>query len=208
MTKAIKTLFFITALFFIFFTAQAGAQNIKGKSGVGIRGGASLLSQDIAVGLEGKTGPLISVNILYGNTDILSTGLDIQWERHKLEVIGEDIGEASNVSLIPFVELRAARIGNLTPYASLGIGVNINSISVDHIPQTTFAVETTFAVKFEGGADYFVTQNLALNAEIGWKLNSGEVNACNSLTGDCVTDDWKISAFNALFGLRYYFNDF
>ena len=205
MIKTIRTLFFITALFFFFFTAQAGAQNIKGKSGVGVRGGVSLLSQDIAVGLEGKTGPLISINILYGNTDILSTGLDIQWERHKVEEIGvdTDIGEASTVSLIPFVELRAARIGNLTPYASLGIGVNINSFSVDNINP-----ETTFTVKFAGGADYFVTPDLALNAELGWKLNSGEVNACNSLTGDCVTDDWKISALNALFGLRYYFNDF
>lgn len=201
------TVFISTALFFTCLVPEAGAQNVQGKWGIGIRGGATFLSQDVAEDVEGKTGPIVSGNILYGISDILSIGFNAEWERHGVEVIGVDLGDATTVSLIPFAEWHAVGLGALSPYFSLGLGFNINSFSRSDFGKLAFTKldpKNTLALKIGGGADYFATRNLALNAEVGWKANSGEADACSPFVG-CGTDDWKMSAISVLLGLRYYF---
>lgn len=213
------TVLISTALFFICLTPEAGAQNIQGKMGIGIRGGAAFLTQDIAEVTEGETGPIISGNIFYGLTDTVSLGLIVEWERHKVEDTTPgfpafNLGDETTISLLPTVELRAAGLGAFSPYGSFGIGLNINSFNESSelaafcAPVTcTIEPENTFALKVSGGADYFVTPNLALNAEIGWKLNSGDADVIVCFLGFCdaATVDNKVSVLTTLFGLRYYF---
>jgi len=207
-----QVVFLGAGLLFICPTPDAFAQNIRGKWGVGLRVGPSILTQDVSGSIEANTGPIISGNILYGLTDNFSMGLNLEWETHQAESVG-DIGDINIFSLIPFIEFRPGGRQAFSPYASLGIGININSFNEESglFCVTTIGSgfckiepENTFALKFAGGFDYFVTPNLALNAEIGWKLNSGDSDVKVSGVGT-ISDDFRASVFNLLFGLRYYF---
>lgn len=201
------------AILFLAVIPAADAQNTQGKWGVGIRGGGSFLTQDIAESTEGEAGPIISGNIIYGVTNSVSVGLNVEWETHNVEVLDFDIGDTTTVSILPFVELRATN-GSFVPYASLGAGININSFDLgnDIVAGCIILVgsacelepENTFALKVGVGADYFLTPTLALNVEGGWKLNSGDVDL--EVGGVPVaTDDFDVSAVSLLFGLRAYF---
>jgi len=55
----------------------------------------------------------------------------------------------------------------------------------------TLNAKETFAFKGGLGTDFFLTKNLALNLEAGWKLNDGGLNA---------------SEIQTLFGGRLYFD--
>ncbi len=198
------------AIFFLGVIPAADAQNVQGKWGVGVRAGVSFLTQDIAdnvffVGdtLEGNTGPLVSGTISYGLHKNFSAGLNVEWEKHStdLTILGIDIGagDTQTISIMPFVEARAP-MGSFVPYGTFGIGVNINSFDEDAIiAPTKIDPDNTFALKVGAGADYFLTPSLALNTELGWKLNSGDAD----LSG--LTGDFNASTFSILFGARTYF---
>jgi len=200
------------AIFFLGLIPAADAQNTQGKWGFGIRAGGSFLTQDIndeipGVSFVGNPGPIVSGNIIYGVTNSVSAGVNVEWETHQtdIEVLGIefDIGDATTVSLLPFVELRAT-YGSFVPYASLGAGINFNSFDVEPVlTPLQIDPDNTFALKVGGGADYFLTPSFALNAELGWKLNSGDVEL--SVPGFTATGDYNASAFSLLFGLRTYF---
>jgi hypothetical protein len=203
-----------------------GAAAEEGRWGVGLRGGGAFLSQDLDLTqiFDGKTGPVVSGNLLYGLTDLFSVGLNVEWEKHKVEAGAADFGDAVTVSVIPFVEARGFETNGVSPYGSFGAGLNINSfdlrerdvILVDNLtPEQVAALDPssvigkvdrrpTVAVKLGAGADYFFTRHVALNAEIGWKLNLGKAELC-TLSGACRTDRWNASVFTALLGFRYYF---
>lgn len=152
---------------------------------------------------EADAGPIISGNIIYGVTNSVSLGVNLEWETHNVEFLGFDIGDANTLSLLPFVELRAT-YGSFVPYASLGVGININSFDEEPIiSPLKFDPENTLAPKLGGGADYFLTPSFALNTELGWKLNSGDVEL--SVPGLTATADYNASAFSILFGARKYF---
>lgn len=199
------------------------ADNLERNWGIGIRRGAALLHQDIAADFSGTTGPIISGNILYHLTDILSVGLNVEWEKYNIEVGREDMGYAKTLSLIPFFEVHPINIGALSPYGFFGLGLNVNSfkrhnprivIRDDMTPEEKLLLDTlllnkidpgnTLALKIGAGADYFATQNLAINLEIGWKVNSGNARMCGP-SEDCVTHPWEADAFTFLSGLRYFF---
>jgi opacity protein-like surface antigen len=175
---------------------------------VGFRAGAGILTQDLTTGLEGDLGPVVSGNFFYavdhGNHGAL-LGLNIEWETHGVDVFGADLGDATTISLIPFVELRGAGMAPITPYVSLGLGANINSFDLSSAAGPFISKldpPVTFALKVGGGADYFIDKNVALNGEIGWKYNSGDADVCS---GGCGTIDWDSSVFSFLFGVRYFF---
>lgn len=227
MEKKYSWIFFVytvTVLFFFYFEHEAGAQTREGRWGIGLRGGGAFLSEDISEGFKGQTGPIVSGHILYGLTDILSVGLNVEWEKHGIEVAGKSVGEAKTFSLIPFMEWRTITLGNASSYLSLGLGLNVNSFdrelqkviitdnittaeqisSLDRLLLKKFEPDNTWAVKISGGIDYFATQNLAVNTEVGWKSNSGDVEFCGASSG-CKTNNWSASVFTALVGFRFYF---
>ena len=198
---------FSAVLLFTCFANEAHAQDTQGKWGIGIRGGMAFLSQDVAEETKGKEGPIVSGNILYGLTNTLSVGLNAEWEKHRVEAVGQEFGDATTVSVIPFAEFHALGLGAFSPYLSLGLGLNLNSFSRNSFGNLAFTKvdpKETISIKAGGGADYFATRNLALNAEVGWKGNPSKVDVCGPSIG-CGTDDWKMSVFSVLLGLRYYF---
>ncbi|HLG30905.1 MAG TPA: outer membrane beta-barrel protein [Candidatus Brocadiales bacterium] len=209
MIKRVLSLVFILTAFLFCLETETNAQNIQGRLGIGVRGGFSVLSQDLAADTEGKIGPIISGNITYGLTNIFSVGLNVEWEKHKVndKPTGFNFGDENTISVLPFAEIRSTGLGgnrNLLPYAFFGLGININSFSESSdVAPVEIEPENTLALKIGVGADYFVTPNLALNAEAGYKLNSGDVDF--KIGGFTLgTDDNEISTFSLLFGLRYY----
>ncbi|HET6371294.1 MAG TPA: hypothetical protein VFG95_08855 [Nitrospiria bacterium] len=203
---------------------DAAAQSTPGKWAVGVRGGAAFFHQDVTEDLSGKTGPIIGGDVLYRFTDIFSLGLDVEWERHNFEVLGLDAGYSTTVSIIPFVEIHPVGTKAILPYASLGVGLNVNAfhphppvtVLTDNLPpQLIVAIsqlsldkvdlDNTPAIKISAGVDLFATQRVAVNTEIGWKRNSGNGEFCNPF-GGCKNDNWKADTYTVLMGLRYYFH--
>jgi hypothetical protein len=143
---------------------------------------------------------------MYALENFLLLGFNIEWETHAVNAGNISLGDATTISVIPFMEFRDAEMKPISPYVSFGMGANFNSINRSDIVATVFNkfdLPTTVAVKAGIGADYFLTQNTALNAEAGWKYNSGEASVC--VPGSCARQDWRASSFSILLGFRYFF---
>lgn len=195
-------------VFFLFagIGREAGAEEGERKWAVGLRGGASFLSQEIDLtgSVKGKTGPMVGGDVLYRLNDLFSLGLDVEWERHRVKALGFDIGDAAALSLIPFVAWRGYESDAFSTYGLFGFGLNINSFRIADSDLLSRAdPDDTVAVKIGFGVDYFATRHLAVNAEAGWKLNLGEAALC--APAGCSSPRWNTSAFTTLLGIRYYF---
>jgi opacity protein-like surface antigen len=219
---SLRIIFFSTVLFFISLAPAALAQDQIGRWGIGIRAGPSFLTQGFASASNSDpTGLIVGGNLLYRYDNLLSFGLNFERESHRVETL--EVNRIRTISLLPFIEIRPFRFQALLPYASFGVGVNINSFGLSQTlqrqpcgipigtillvaPKCTVDQEYTFAVKIGVGADYFVTEHLSVNAEAGWKHNSGRVQIITS-DGDITVNPayFDSSVFSLLLGLRYYF---
>lgn len=178
----------------------------EGKWTLGARTGFSLLTQEMisTPRTSSGIGPLLNFQALYGMNKYLNVGLMLEWEHRGVdqETPKRDMGSLSTVSLLPTVEFRPGRFGRVIPYASAGIGVNVNSFSEDDtFKRTVGRVDptNTFAFRLAGGMDYPLNSHLALNTEIAWKRNRSGVEV------DGLHTSFDASTFNFLFGVRYTF---
>jgi opacity protein-like surface antigen len=67
--------------------------------------------------------------------------------------------------------------------------------------------ENSFGIKAGGGIDYFLTENLALNTEVGWKFNRGtlRIGATDSRgQGWTGNNHFNADTVSVVFGVRYY----
>ena len=203
-----RVILMIVALFFVSVSvAIAQNTNLEGRWGVGLRAGASMLTQDIASGVDGDLGPIVSGNVMYALENFLLLGFNVEWETHAVNINSIGVGDATTISVIPFIEFRAAEMETISPYVSFGMGVNFNLFDLNDFGSAAFNKfdpPTTVALKAGIGADYFFTQNMALNAEAGWKYNSDKIYACINFVG-CGKADWKMSGASILLGIRYFF---
>jgi len=197
----------------------ASAQDIPGKWAVGIRSGPSFLtSEDVTTLTDAKVGPIVSANLAYSLTSSFSLGLNIEWQTNKLQPANFAglSGDFSTISIIPFGEIRLTALKPLIPYALLGIGVNINSITNAKIESCIgtsgpivilvpceFKPENTLSLKISGGIDYLISSNLALNVEIGWKQNKGNADLSN-VAFPFSSRDFNANTVSFLLGLHYY----
>jgi len=213
--KRIGGLFLI--ILALFFTATSAiAQELKGKLGVGVRGGPSVLTQNAAsisgMAVEGNVGPIVSGSILYGLSDALLVGIDVEWGTQTLDISGSDIGDSTTYSIMTFIEDHAGT-KPLSPYILFGLGANINALDLNSTfnaaCKQTFGgscnakLDTTLAFKVAGGIDYFVIPNLALNTEVGYIYNSGNMTVTVPVGSE--KKSFNGSVFSALFGIRYFF---
>ena len=207
---------FLIVLFLCLCTAHAYAQCAIG---LGVRAGPSFATQDFSNSPNDDgavdLGPILNVDgdVIYCINQYFAVGLNVEWEGHGLDILEDHIGTTSTVSLIPFFELRFLGEKRVSPYLFLGFGYNINSFSpsdqVNREASDTGVVydvdmDNTFALKTGMGADFFLTDSIALNAEVGWKYNKGEG---REFFDDVriTTGDFNQSVIAVLFGLHYYF---
>jgi outer membrane protein len=124
----------------------------------------------------------------------------LEWERHgiSLERPDIDLGHQDTVSVLPTVELRPVKLGQIIPYVNMSFGVNVNSFGED--TANRISPSNTFAWRLGWGADYKLNERFALNAEWAYKRNDGHATINGSRS-----DDWNASSFGFLFGGKMFF---
>jgi outer membrane protein len=175
----------------------------QGKWMFGFRAGFAPLTQELRRNFSTEVGSLVNVQGMYSLNKWLLAGLTLEWERHSVnqERPSVDLGHVDTVSLLPTVEVRPGRLGSIGPYASMGLGVNVNSFGESNaLRGTTISPSNNVAWRLAWGADYFLTSALALNAEMAYKRNDGHV----TING-VQSSDWNASSFGFLFGVRALF---
>ncbi len=155
----------------------------EGRITGGFRVGPSFTTQGSGVS---TVGPLVNFQGMYGLNKCFRAGMMLEWENHGVDAPGT--GSVNTVTLLPVnLEYRPGHFGNLIPYVTTGIGVNIN----------THNVSDSFAWRVGGGVDYALT-NLLPGAPQGMKLNVETAWKRNHANGDA-------STIGLLFGVRHTF---
>lgn len=166
----------------------------------GFRVGFTPLTQQLSDGTSTSIGPLVNFQGLYSLNTWLLVGMMLEWERHGVSQESRDIdlGHQDTVSVLPTVEIRPVRLGQIVPYVNMSFGVNINSFGED--TNRRISPSNTFAWRLGWGADYMLNDQFALNLEWAYKRNDGHVT-----TNGIKSDDWNGSSFGFLFGGKMFF---
>jgi len=191
--------------------SQAEAEGLKmekggiepGKVVLGMRAGFAPVTQTVSAGTSTDVGSLVNFQGMYSFNNWLLAGIMLEWERHSMSLEGPniDLGHQDTVSVLPTVEIRPVKFGQLVPYANMSFGVNVNSFGESSaIGGTTISPSNNFAWRLGWGADYMLTKQFALNTEMAYKRNDG-----HATIGGTRVDDWNASSFGFLFGAKLFF---
>ena len=166
----------------------------------GFRVGFTPLTQQLSDGTSTSIGPLVNFQGLYSINTWLLAGMMLEWERHGVSVerVDVDLGHQDTVSVLPTIELRPVKFGQIIPYFNMSFGVNINSFGED--TNLRISPSNTFAWRLGWGADYMLNDQFALNVEWAYKRNDGHVT-----TNGIRDNDWNASSFGFLFGGKMFF---
>lgn len=184
--------------------AEDGKQDFggieAGKWVLGMRAGFAPLTQQLSGNTSTDVGSLVNFQAMYSLNQWLLVGMMLEWERHAVdqERPQRDLGHQDTVSVLPTVELRPGNFGSLSPYVNMGLGVNVNGFGEN--TNTRISPSNTFAWRLGWGADYMLTKQVALNAEMAYKRNDG-----HATINGARNDDWNASSFGFLFGVKMYY---
>ncbi|MEQ1846058.1 MAG: hypothetical protein ABL983_10860, partial [Nitrospira sp.] len=100
-----------------------------GKWMLGFRVGFAPLTQQLSENTATSIGPLVNLQGLYSLNSWLLVGMMLEWERHSVSVEQPDVdlGHQDTVSVLPTLEIRPVRLGQVIPYVNMSFGVNVNS---------------------------------------------------------------------------------
>lgn len=174
-----------------------------GKIVLGMRAGFAPVTQTVTGNSSTDVGSLVNFQAMYSVNRWLLVGMMLEWERHSMnqERPGIDLGHQDTVSVLPTVEVRPVRLGPIRPYVNMSLGVNVNSFGESSaIRGNTISPSNTVAWRLGWGADYLLTRQFALNAEMAYKRNDG-----HATVSGVRNDDWNASSFGFLFGAKMMF---
>ena len=179
--------------------AQVGGIE-AGKWVLGFRAGFAPLTQQLSENTSTSIGPLVNFQGLYSFNTWFLAGLMVEWERHGVSVERPDVdlGHQDTVSVLPTIELRPVKLGQISPYVNMSFGVNVNGFGEDR--SAVISPSNTFAWRLGWGVDYRLNERFALNTEWAYKRNDGHVTV-NGVRDD----DWNASSFGFLFGAKTFF---
>lgn len=171
-----------------------------GKWVLGMRAGFAPLTQEVSTNRSTDVGSLVNFQAMYSLNKWLLAGMMLEWERHAMdqERPQRDLGHQDTVSVLPTLELRPTNFGPVSPYVNMSFGVNVNSFGEN--TSTRISPSNTFAWRVGWGADYMITKQIALNAEMAYKRNDG-----HATVNGVRVDDWNASSFGFLFGAKMFF---
>ncbi|MEC4891216.1 MAG: outer membrane beta-barrel protein [Nitrospira sp.] len=184
--------------------AQDGKQEFggiePGKWVLGMRAGFAPITQELSANRSTDVGSLVNFQAMYSLNKWLLVGMMLEWERHAVDQERplRDLGHQDTVSVLPTLELRPTNFGPVSPYVNMSFGVNVNSFGEN--TSTRISPSNTFAWRLGWGADYMITKQVALNAEMAYKRNDG-----HATVNSTRIDDWNASSFGFLFGGKMYF---
>lgn len=180
---------------------------------VGARGGPSFFTQDPVTdaNITGALGPTFGGVIVYDLHPFVSFGFEAEWEQHKIDRAALTLGDASAVSLLIRFEAHLKRTRPVSPYFLFAGGYNLNSFSEEGAylaacgEDCRIHIDNGFAIKAGFGADMFLLfEHAAINVEIAWKYNRGDVDFLSG--GNVVgSDDFNASSLSVALGFRYHF---
>jgi outer membrane protein len=171
-----------------------------GKVVLGMRAGFVPLTQSLTANSSTDVGPLVNFQAMYSLNKFFLVGIMLEWERHSVnrERPYRDWGHQDTVSVLPTVEVRPVRFGPISPYANMSFGMNVNSFGENSA--TRISPSNTFAWRLGWGADYMLTKQFALNAEMAYKRNDGHATVDGNRN-----NDWNASSFGFLVGAKLFF---
>lgn len=158
-----------------------------------------------------------SLSAMYGMSSHAMLGIDVDYNTLPiyLNVPKLSFARSSTISVFPMLEVRGSKYHNFSFYGTLGLGANFNTFSTGtSLGQACGVIGTacqlspsySFAVRIAVGMDYFVTQNTALNLEIGYLVNqytNTSVLQTVSSAPETVNETVNLSTLFFLLGIHY-----
>ena len=220
-------LFVATAVFL--FANIAMADSIAGKVGVTARGGANyifnseftdefitanpVVDQDIKpdIGWTGGGG------LMYGITDNLAVTFDAIYFQTKLKMYDttKDVqfGTGNTVDFSLGAQWRFIPKSRFVPYIGAGIDILWNKLDIDteycnYRSDLTadFKVDTTYGGHLSVGGDFFITPNIALNAEVrGLYSTKSDITFKQAGQNDTVYAKYNPTNVSGFLGVRFFF---
>ncbi|GAM09554.1 hypothetical protein OR1_01834 [Geobacter sp. OR-1] len=198
--RTIVTMICMTAVLAIS-SAPTEAQNIKGKAGVTGRLGF-IIPSDSDLGpykIETDAGFNFGGGFIYGIDKNWAAEVDVTHTNFGSEdPVGGNKGDftVTNIALGGQYRFEINQ-PNLTPYVGAGLDILLSDYD-----RPGYSVDTTVGIHASGGIDYFLTRNIALNAE--GKLLVAPETDINGPSG--TKGNFDPSAFSGMFGVRFFFN--
>lgn len=221
-----KLLFFVLTVSLLL-SNTAMAESIAGKFGVTVRGGASYIADSelnaeaanflgANKDIEADTGWTIGGGFMYGITDNLAVTFDVNYLQTELEVSeagGSGRATFGTLQTVDFAfgaQWRFTPQSRFVPYVGAGVDVMWNNVDVDSEFEdivggdVNLDVDYTFGAHLSAGVDYFITPNIALNAEIRGLLSTkGDITADED--DDDAVAEYNPSNISGFVGIRFFF---
>jgi opacity protein-like surface antigen len=210
--------------------------SIAGKVGITARGGASYVFNsewtNYAVDwFDGKVKSVVHLDrdikpssgwtagggLMYGITDNLAVTFDVVYFQTDLKasIVGYEtaFGQGKTVDFALGAQWRFMPTNRIVPYVGAGVDIMSNKLSLNNECETltdrlgmSSDVATTYGGHLALGADFFITPNIALNAEIrGLYSTKGDVILKEVGYADQVIAEYNPSNISGFLGIRFFF---
>ncbi len=187
----------VAALVVFMFVGVCYAKDVSGRIGIDAKAGVGIPTtggEEAGIGVLG--------DISYGVNKYINVEVESGWQR----VGWKSYADIDIFPVLGDIELRAAGLSDkFTPFVVVGAGMGF--FNAEEKNGYSIKIDPGFAAKVGGGADYFITNNIALIAEADWYLVTGTLKASRTTASSTtsVTGSGYESYVFIGGGLKYYF---
>jgi opacity protein-like surface antigen len=210
-----KSLLWTFVLSILAVSVVSAAPDRTNKTDIGVNVGAAIPSDS-----ETDTALSVSGSVSHGFNEWFALGFSGGWENFGTDttVIGNTTIPGPDITGVPLFADFIFRIpANETPLQGYGVvGLGTVIWSIDDVTATVGGVavntqtdvDTEFAVKVGGGADWFLNENWAINFEAAYIFSNPEAEITASALGasDAAREEVDLDFWTATVGVKYLFS--
>jgi len=220
--KGCILVFFVTVLLIL--TSPAFAQ--PGNFSLGILGGKAIPTENEAIDGESDTefenNAVVGISMMYRFTnnfalELFAEKMDLDLSEDEEESV--DIGTLTNIPVMLLLKYQGipAPGKHLSGHIEAGAGINVSSFDIgggieelEDLADIDISIDTDNDLIYEVGAglDYFLTDHFSINLDGKYFFGKTDATVKVSAIGEDPveeSDDFKISNFQILLGLRFWF---